>query len=510
MDAKEPFDSSAKADAILRSSDEVDFFVIKLLLSLTSPLFNDMFSSTHIITDETRNGLPIIRISEDSTTIHWVLLLVYPSYVLSDKPMLHIDNFCRVARVVQKYGMDHIENKLKKIATSPQFLSENAFRVYASAVYLGWTDIATIAAQSTLRTRLCNLPFIDELNIISGADFYSYLVYRYKSEGYTGEGEKPRVIFVRKTPLAPTDDQSSAIADTIADAPSPFNPGKGADAILRSSDGVDFYITKSFLAFLSPAFDSLFMNCNDAPRKAVGTGWGLSVIGVKEDSATLFGLLCFLHPNAEEPAFENFGMFRRIWVAARKYKVSFIAQKLGQSFLSSSYVQEEPLRVFALGINLGCRKVINMAAMNTLAKPLVDLHYADELRYITAANLYRLVEYRFKCVGAVRHLLDNMDTYELLERGHVTRNPQFICEYPVPPYFIAFSIAIRRRLRECPRGSSVMGDDDILSAVFERVSKKGPSECWMRSLLSARRVLASAIDEEVSKVHLGLFFQWLC
>ncbi|KAF8632924.1 hypothetical protein AX15_001644 [Amanita polypyramis BW_CC] len=502
MDAKEPFNSPAKADAILRSSNKVDFFIIKLLLSLVSPFFNDMFSSTHITPDETRGGIPIIHIDEDSATLHCLLLLVYPPYVRVDEPVLHIDTFHGVARAAQKYGMDYIENELKKIALSSQFLSENAFRVCVSAIHLGWMDVATAAAQKTLGTSLCDLPFVDELSIISGAYFYSYLIYRIKCEEHTGEGDPPQLILTDKTISAVAGDQLLAAVVTTADAPSPFGPSTKADAVLRSSDGVDFYVTKSFLAFLSPIFDTLFENSNDVLREIDGIGQELSVFSVKEDSATLFGLLCFLYPNADEPGFKHFETFRKIWVAAQKYEIPFVAQKLERSLLSSSYIREEPLRVFAVGVGLRRKKVIDVAAMNTLAKPLTDLGCAEELHSITGASLYRLMEYRSKCAEIACHLLDSTNTYELLEHGNFTNNPQ-AGYYTVHPVFTQFSGLVRQRLRECPRGSSVV-DDDLVASALEKYSRKGYCEPWVRKLLSARRVLALAVDLGVSKISVNI------
>lgn len=74
-----PFDTPATADVILRSSVSVDFFVIKLLLCLVSPIFSDMFSSNHTIgsEEETQNGLPIVFVTEDSRTLRCVLLIIY-------------------------------------------------------------------------------------------------------------------------------------------------------------------------------------------------------------------------------------------------------------------------------------------------------------------------------------------------------------------------------------------------------------------------------------------------
>ncbi|KAF8347916.1 hypothetical protein F5887DRAFT_880926, partial [Amanita rubescens] len=180
MDAQKPFDASATADAILRSSDSVDFFVIKLLLCLVSPVFNDMLSSNHTCAskDETRNGLPIISVTESSETIHCLLLLIYPSYVSASEPVLLIGDLCRVAEAAQKYCMDSIEDKVKKMVFTSGLIEEHAFRVYASALHVGWTDIAATAALNTLKTPLSDLPFVEELHIISGVDFYHYLTYR--------------------------------------------------------------------------------------------------------------------------------------------------------------------------------------------------------------------------------------------------------------------------------------------------------------------------------------------
>ena len=67
--ASSPF-NDADADVILRSSDNVYFKVFKLLLSMGSPLFKDMFSlpqsasASEDGTSETKGGLPVIQVSE--------------------------------------------------------------------------------------------------------------------------------------------------------------------------------------------------------------------------------------------------------------------------------------------------------------------------------------------------------------------------------------------------------------------------------------------------------------
>ena len=73
MDSATPFDASTTADVILRSNHTIDS------------------------KDETRNGLPIVSVTEDSRTLRFVLLLIYPPSVINREPMLYIDDLGPVA-----------------------------------------------------------------------------------------------------------------------------------------------------------------------------------------------------------------------------------------------------------------------------------------------------------------------------------------------------------------------------------------------------------------------------
>ncbi len=118
-----------------------------------------MFSSNHTCASkETRNALPIISVTEGSETLHCLLLFIYPSYIPASEPVLLIGDLCRVAKAAQKYCMDCIKDKVKMVFTS-DLLEEHAFRVYVSALNVGWTDIAATAALNTIKTPLSDLPF---------------------------------------------------------------------------------------------------------------------------------------------------------------------------------------------------------------------------------------------------------------------------------------------------------------------------------------------------------------
>ncbi|KAI0037550.1 hypothetical protein FA95DRAFT_1614097 [Auriscalpium vulgare] len=75
QDAASPFADNARADVILRSSDEVRFRVSKLVLvlAIASP---DMLAGA---ADETYHGLPVVPMAEAATTLDLLLDVATPS-----------------------------------------------------------------------------------------------------------------------------------------------------------------------------------------------------------------------------------------------------------------------------------------------------------------------------------------------------------------------------------------------------------------------------------------------
>ncbi|KAH9976032.1 hypothetical protein BGW80DRAFT_1119802, partial [Lactifluus volemus] len=67
----------ADADIILRSIDNLDFRVYRVILSKASPVFNDMFIFPHPPCpspfvknpDDYKDGLPLVRLPESSATL---------------------------------------------------------------------------------------------------------------------------------------------------------------------------------------------------------------------------------------------------------------------------------------------------------------------------------------------------------------------------------------------------------------------------------------------------------
>ena len=90
--AAAPFDH-AKADIILRSSDNIDFRVFKLFLSLASPFFETLFDIPQPTEEngdqEIKDGLVVVPVAEGSKTLDALLRFCYPC-TLADDPKLEV------------------------------------------------------------------------------------------------------------------------------------------------------------------------------------------------------------------------------------------------------------------------------------------------------------------------------------------------------------------------------------------------------------------------------------
>ena len=78
-----PFDDD-DADIILRSSDQVEFLVYKVILSKASPVFKTMFSLPQPATDIAR---PIVDLAENSKVLAAVLSAIYPHTSVAANPL---------------------------------------------------------------------------------------------------------------------------------------------------------------------------------------------------------------------------------------------------------------------------------------------------------------------------------------------------------------------------------------------------------------------------------------
>ncbi|TFY76285.1 hypothetical protein EWM64_g7729 [Hericium alpestre] len=152
-----PFDDS-DADVVLRSSDNADFRVYKVILAKSSPFFSDLFSipqpeeekaSPDPAHTESTPQLPVIDVSEHSRILAMLLSMCYP---LADEPTFSsLQELCSVLAAAKKYDMDRAYKTASRAFAQSSFLANRPARAYASVCRLELEPEARNAARACLR-----------------------------------------------------------------------------------------------------------------------------------------------------------------------------------------------------------------------------------------------------------------------------------------------------------------------------------------------------------------------
>ncbi|SJL13603.1 uncharacterized protein ARMOST_17049 [Armillaria ostoyae] len=186
----------------------------------------------------------------------------------------------------------------------------------------------------------------------------------------------------------------------ITTAGAPFNdPTDNVDLVIRTADNVEFFVLSVLLTLRSPS--SFFRHALQDSKHTEERN-GLPVLEVTEDSATFRTILLLCYPDAA-PKIKSVKRFQAVGVGLEKYCMDRAMGRFVQAVLASSMISEQPLRVFALAVANGWKKLGEAAARNTLVLPLRQaISDVEELNIITARHLYRLQDYHARCGEAAQ------------------------------------------------------------------------------------------------------------
>ncbi|TDL26738.1 hypothetical protein BD410DRAFT_707807, partial [Rickenella mellea] len=173
-----PFDG-ADADLILRSVQGDDFRVSKAILRETSPFFRDMLSLPQPSDSPPdgpliKDGLPVITVTESSTTLDSLLRICYP---IPSPVLFSLATIEEVLRAALKYDMEIAVSEVRQALQASHYQSGNyAVQVFVIACALKLEDDARAAARNTLKDPLFG-PFDSSLERISAAVYHRLLKY---------------------------------------------------------------------------------------------------------------------------------------------------------------------------------------------------------------------------------------------------------------------------------------------------------------------------------------------
>ncbi|KAK0463320.1 hypothetical protein IW261DRAFT_1427831 [Armillaria novae-zelandiae] len=175
--ADAPFDDPTdNADLVIRTSDNVDFYVLSALLSLKSPssFFRHVLKNSQHT--EEKDGFPVLEVMEDSGTFRTILLLCYPD----DAPQIKsVEQIGAVKTALDKYCMDHAQERFMQMVTASSLMKEHALRIFVLALARGWRVLGEIAAKSTFTNPLDEPEAeLEELGCINALQYVQLRNYR--------------------------------------------------------------------------------------------------------------------------------------------------------------------------------------------------------------------------------------------------------------------------------------------------------------------------------------------
>ncbi|KAJ7861057.1 hypothetical protein B0H13DRAFT_2568616 [Mycena leptocephala] len=195
----------------------------------------------------------------------------------------------------------------------------------------------------------------------------------------------------------------------LQDAPAPFSGATDpdhnnhlADFILRSSDGVDFYVHKDILKFVSDCFDGML-----AIPQGDGSPTDLRrddkpVLVMPESNAVLYRLLCLAYPAhaVSHYTLQNADLdgIVDVYEAAHKYQFTRVQDLLNQMLSKADLVDAQPHRVFAIATLCDLPGLVRQAAISVLTSDVGCKPPAfPEMELLTWASAHKLSEFHEKC-----------------------------------------------------------------------------------------------------------------
>jgi hypothetical protein len=183
-----------------------------------------------------------------------------------------------------------------------------------------------------------------------------------------------------------------------ATVPPPFVPQApfhepGEDVILRSSDGIDFYVYRLVLSLVSPIFEHMFSSAQPQSESDI-----LPVIQIAESAI----ILDRFYPGAE-PVVDSLGQLCNILeLLIGKYDAQSLVS-LGKRFLRD-YIDAELLGCFAVAICQGWQDIAGTAVRKCLSLPLLTPTYKlpDVWEHAPGTAYYQLLQYHYRCGEAAR------------------------------------------------------------------------------------------------------------
>ncbi|KDQ13183.1 hypothetical protein BOTBODRAFT_397381 [Botryobasidium botryosum FD-172 SS1] len=185
------------------------------------------------------------------------------------------------------------------------------------------------------------------------------------------------------------------MADSMFAQPNEFlvYPPSTVDVILRSSNGVSFYVHRARLIKASPVFQDMF----DMPQPVDSVPGQLPVVDLPDTDDIVDALLRWIYPRAPKPIIDSWERMETYFVCACKYSIKPAIDALA-TILKAQFMERSPARVY--GFSQWLRRVHGVHASNAVcaAKRYIlqtdyDLREASpiDLEFLSSSEFAELI-----------------------------------------------------------------------------------------------------------------------
>ncbi|OCH87165.1 hypothetical protein OBBRIDRAFT_782079 [Obba rivulosa] len=169
--AAAPFNSD-DGDIVMRSSDNVDFCAHKLILAQASPVLKGILEIPQP-RPSTESIRPVVRFSEDSTTLDSILRMLYG---VPSPPSSDIDYVRPVLAAAEKYEFHSVAERVRERLMDWAAIEREPLRVYGLACGAGFEDVARQAAKLLVRHPIGG-PYSEDLRCMTGGAYHRLVEY---------------------------------------------------------------------------------------------------------------------------------------------------------------------------------------------------------------------------------------------------------------------------------------------------------------------------------------------
>ncbi|KAI8969371.1 hypothetical protein BD414DRAFT_280299 [Trametes punicea] len=469
--ASGPFDRD-DADLIMRSSDRVDFYVHRIILSLASPIFAGMFTLPQPC--NTTPNLALVDVVEDSEVIDVFLRICYP---IPDPDVFSLDLIREVMAAAIKYEATAAVAAMKRALSHPRLLEDDPLRVFAIACYFGLEEEAKAAAEKAVIKEVVMGKTCLELDQIPAAAYYRLLQLVRTRKTVKSKAPVLERIAVDFTGIRPfCDPPRLPKVPTRKPVGSPTAPfDVPADLILRSGDSVDFHISRHIITLASPEFLERLLLLGTMQSSDDQEGeQQRPIYGMTEDSTVVDTLLRMCYPVEHPHLVDDLDLLLDVLSAGRKYGVKKVETII--SGLWPAIVEKDPFRLYFTAVQYGWPAEAGSCASALLRLydvPTIYSLYTETMETMDNGPYRHLLFYIEECskAAATDHTIATglVPKYCTTATACAERYPSTFFTSTPPAWLSHQLTAIKSALKDKPHGSTLTVHGELATSFITAV-----------------------------------------